>query len=93
VLGAVSSQPPDLDAADSAVVAMDGATGKQVWSLADRYRRSEVGFVTGDVALLYVRAETGHDDVVLVERRPARRSSGSGRTSAVRTRARATVRG
>jgi hypothetical protein len=67
VLGAVSSQPPELAAADSTVVGLDGATGKQVWSLSDRYGRSEVGFVTGSVALLYVRAEPRHDDVVLVD--------------------------
>ncbi len=35
------------------VVGLDAATGQQVWSLADRYARSSVVLVAGNVALVY----------------------------------------
>ncbi|HEY0452850.1 hypothetical protein [Actinophytocola sp.] len=70
VLAESSSQAPDLDAADSTVVGLDAATGQQLWSLADRYTRSEVAFVAGDVALVYARpagTDTERDVAVMID--------------------------
>ncbi|WP_291412912.1 PQQ-binding-like beta-propeller repeat protein [Actinophytocola sp.] len=69
VLGTVSSQPPELAADDSYVVGLDAETGQRRWSLEGRYHRSEVGFVVGDVALVYVRpvAASDQEEVVLVD--------------------------
>jgi putative pyrroloquinoline-quinone binding quinoprotein len=70
VVAEVSSRAPDQDAADSVVVGLDAASGRQVWSLADRYARSEVEFVAGDVALVYARptgADTDRDAVVMID--------------------------
>jgi hypothetical protein len=59
VLGAVSSDRPGRGAADSYVVGLDAATGQRVWSLEGRYQRSELGFVAGDLALVYARPASG----------------------------------
>lgn len=70
VLAEVGSQAPDLDAADSAVVGLDATSGRRVWSLADRYARSEVELVAGDVALVYAHpadADTDRDVAVVID--------------------------
>jgi outer membrane protein assembly factor BamB len=70
VLAEASSKAPDLDAADSTVVGLDAATGQQLWSLADRYTRSEVAFVAGDVALVYARTagtDTERDVAIMID--------------------------
>jgi outer membrane protein assembly factor BamB len=66
VLTEISSKEPDQDADDSTLVALDAESGKQVWSLVDRYTRSEVAFVAGDVALVYARAAGEARDRVVV---------------------------
>lgn len=70
VLAVVSAEAPDRHAADSAVVGLDAATGGELWSLADRYTRSEVAFVAGDVALVYARpagTDTERDAAVVID--------------------------
>lgn len=65
VLGTVSSRPPTEVPQDSVVVGMDAATGKQVWRLG-RFDRSEIGFVAGDLALVYGRVAGIDRDAVSV---------------------------
>jgi hypothetical protein len=60
VLGVRASRPgepgeprvPDLES-DSAVVAVDAATGKKKWDLADRYPASNLYLTFGDVAVIF----------------------------------------
>lgn len=77
VLGVVSAHPPGVvPYEDSYVVGLDAATGQRLWSLESRYQRSEIGFVAGDLALVYVwpkadgpirEAGAARDSVVLID--------------------------